>query len=94
MAQVLEFLARQQGQPPAPDSAPLLTPNLALTPSLPVVIPDASESDLAAAEEDKDAISIAASWDGSPFPQDEEEGGTQDLTFEMGPLFRARSQHL
>ncbi|MGH0116233.1 UNVERIFIED_CONTAM: hypothetical protein FKN15_000160 [Acipenser sinensis] len=45
---------------------------------------DASEPDLAVAKEDCDAISITASWEGSPFPQDEEEGDTQDLTFETG----------
>ncbi|MGH0133440.1 UNVERIFIED_CONTAM: hypothetical protein FKN15_077355 [Acipenser sinensis] len=37
------------------------------------------------ADEDQDAISIAASWDGGSFHQEEEEGQVQELTFEMGP---------
>ncbi|MGH0125404.1 UNVERIFIED_CONTAM: hypothetical protein FKN15_028340 [Acipenser sinensis] len=52
---------------------------------LPVVAPDVSEPNLTVAEEDQDVISIAAYWDGRPFPQNEEEGDTQELTFEMGP---------
>ncbi|MGH0117260.1 UNVERIFIED_CONTAM: hypothetical protein FKN15_032227 [Acipenser sinensis] len=50
-----------------------------------VVVRYVSEPDLAVAEEDLDAILISASWDSSSFPQDEEEGDIQELTFETGP---------
>ncbi|MGH0164337.1 UNVERIFIED_CONTAM: hypothetical protein FKN15_001986 [Acipenser sinensis] len=85
MAQVLEYLAGQQAKPPALAPAPPLPPAPELTTPLPVVTQDVSEPDLAVAEEDQDAISIAASWDGSSFPQDEEGGDTQELTFKTGP---------
>ncbi|MGH0142191.1 UNVERIFIED_CONTAM: hypothetical protein FKN15_060292 [Acipenser sinensis] len=85
MAQVLEFVARHQAQPPLPAPAPPLIPTLELIQPLPVVTPDVSEADLAVAEENQDAISIAASWDGSPVPQEEEGVDTQELTFETGP---------
>ncbi|MGH0125172.1 UNVERIFIED_CONTAM: hypothetical protein FKN15_027565 [Acipenser sinensis] len=85
MAQVLEYLAGQQAKPPALAPAPPLPPAPELTTPLPVVSWDVSEPDLAVAEEDQDAISNTASWDGSSFPQDEEGGDTQELTFKTGP---------
>ncbi|MGH0132981.1 UNVERIFIED_CONTAM: hypothetical protein FKN15_052801 [Acipenser sinensis] len=45
MAQVLEYLARQQAQPPAPALPPLIAPAMELTPPLPVVTHDFSEPD-------------------------------------------------
>ncbi|MGH0178515.1 UNVERIFIED_CONTAM: hypothetical protein FKN15_077645 [Acipenser sinensis] len=71
MALVLEYLIRQQALPPALASAPPLTPAPGPTPLSPVAIPDVSEQDVAMSEEEQDAISIAASWDGDSFPQEE-----------------------
>ncbi|MGH0152891.1 UNVERIFIED_CONTAM: hypothetical protein FKN15_065201 [Acipenser sinensis] len=81
MAQVLEYLTRQQAQPPA--QAPV-APASELNPPLPVVARDVSEPDLDVAEDDQDLISITASWDGSSFPQDEEGQDIQELTFKTG----------
>ncbi|XP_041109796.1 melanin-concentrating hormone receptor 2 [Polyodon spathula] len=81
----------QQAQPPAPVLAPPLSSIPELTPSLTVVTWNVSEPDLAMAEEDQDATSIATSWEVRFFPQDEEEGDFQELTFGTGPSSEAIS---
>ncbi|MGH0172766.1 UNVERIFIED_CONTAM: hypothetical protein FKN15_008800 [Acipenser sinensis] len=91
VAQVLEYLARQQAQTHALALAPLLAPAPELISPLPVVARDISEQDLAVAVEDQDTISNRGLWDGSYFPQDEEEGDVQELTFGTGPRSEATS---
>ncbi|MGH0128519.1 UNVERIFIED_CONTAM: hypothetical protein FKN15_035370 [Acipenser sinensis] len=64
MAQVLEYLVRQQAIAPAPAPAPPLAPvPEQILPSL-AVDPVLSEQDVAMSKEEQDAISIEASWDG------------------------------
>ncbi|MGH0122658.1 UNVERIFIED_CONTAM: hypothetical protein FKN15_045468 [Acipenser sinensis] len=69
MAQVLEYLVRQQALPlaltPAQPPAPALG---SILPS-PVVTPDVSEQDVAMSKKEQDVISITASSDGDHFPQ-------------------------
>ncbi|MGH0166639.1 UNVERIFIED_CONTAM: hypothetical protein FKN15_051178 [Acipenser sinensis] len=79
MAQVLEYLVRQQALPSAPTLAP--PPALGSTPPSPVVAPDVSEQAVVMSKEEQDAISMAASLDGDSFPQQETE--IHELTQEM-----------
>ncbi|MGH0149004.1 UNVERIFIED_CONTAM: hypothetical protein FKN15_044615 [Acipenser sinensis] len=64
-----EPLARQQAQALALAPAQPITPAPELTPPAPVVAPDVTEPDFNIAEEDHDAISITASWEGGAFLQ-------------------------
>ncbi|MGH0121163.1 UNVERIFIED_CONTAM: hypothetical protein FKN15_071150 [Acipenser sinensis] len=98
MAQVLEYLVRQQAINPAlaPAQPPALVPALPLalaakaTPLAPEVAPVVSKRDEAMSTEDNDAISIESSWDGDslecPNP------GVQELTKEAGPSSEAPSE--
>ncbi|MGH0138803.1 UNVERIFIED_CONTAM: hypothetical protein FKN15_019531 [Acipenser sinensis] len=69
MVQVLEYLARQQTQALALAPAQPITPAPELTPPAPMVTPDVTEPNVSMSEEDHDAISIAASWEGGSFLQ-------------------------
>ncbi|RXM97542.1 hypothetical protein EOD39_14283 [Acipenser ruthenus] len=69
MAQVLEYLDKQQAQASALVLAPSIIPSLELTPHS----PDVPEPDVSMADEDQDVISIAAFWEGGSFQQKEEE---------------------
>ncbi|MGH0124455.1 UNVERIFIED_CONTAM: hypothetical protein FKN15_018775 [Acipenser sinensis] len=72
MAQVLEYLVRQQALPPAPAQPP--EPHW--------LSPWTSQSKTMSKEE-QDVISIAASWDGDSFAQQETE--VQEINQETGP---------
>ncbi|MGH0140227.1 UNVERIFIED_CONTAM: hypothetical protein FKN15_057448 [Acipenser sinensis] len=87
MAQVLEYLVRQQALPPAPASAPPPAPAPEPTPSSPAVAPDVSERDEVMSQE-QDAISFVASWDGDSFAQQ----NVQEITQEMGPSSEISSE--
>ncbi|MGH0156545.1 UNVERIFIED_CONTAM: hypothetical protein FKN15_046716 [Acipenser sinensis] len=82
MAEVLEYLVRQQALPSASAPAPPPAPAPILTPPSPAVA-DVSDRGEAMSEEDQDVISIVASWDGDSLEQQETEA--QEVTQETGP---------
>lgn len=87
MAQVLEYLVRQQALPPTPASGPPPAP--APLPSPPVlVVNDTLDRDETMSEGDQDVISIAGSWDGDSLEQQETEVQETDVT-PLSSLVRA-----
>ncbi|MGH0157382.1 UNVERIFIED_CONTAM: hypothetical protein FKN15_033829 [Acipenser sinensis] len=77
LAQVLKYLIRQQALPPTPAPAPPLALAPVPTPPSPAVA-DISDRDKAMSEEDQDASSIVATWDGDFLEQQETE--VQEVT--------------
>ncbi|RXM28939.1 hypothetical protein EOD39_2461 [Acipenser ruthenus] len=69
--------------------APPLAPAPILTPPSPAV-EDVSDRDEAMSEEDQDAISIVAFWDGDSLEQQETEA--QEVTQETGPSSEVASE--
>ncbi|MGH0123178.1 UNVERIFIED_CONTAM: hypothetical protein FKN15_013682 [Acipenser sinensis] len=87
MAQVLEYLVRQQALPPSPALAP--PPALApvLSPSVPAV-DNVSDRDEVMSKGDQDAISIMAFWDGDSLEQQETEPIVSELRLVSGMLLQ------
>ncbi|MGH0149283.1 UNVERIFIED_CONTAM: hypothetical protein FKN15_018159 [Acipenser sinensis] len=90
MAQLLEYLVRQQAIDPAP--APALPLALVLEPTLPslAVAPVVSERNGAKSVEEHFTISIEASWDGDLIGRAEPE--VQEMTQEVGPTSEVASE--